>query len=262
MLFYLCLLVLIWVLACTVVLAWGISRTGHLKKIEPSDKVTAMVSIIVPACNEEQNIASAIHSLMAQDYGNFEVIVINDRSTDYTDLRLKELQRNYPELTVLSVSDLPNGWMGKANALQRGGEKARGEYLLFTDGDVRMERSVVSRAITYMESSSLDHLSLIFKSSSPGLLLNAQIIDAGMGLLLMFRPWKVRDRKSRAFIGVGAFNMLRKSVYQELGGHHSIKMHPVDDVMLGKIIKEGGIPRIACLVTILSMSRGTTAWGK
>jgi len=199
-----------------------------------------LVSIIVPACNEAEAIEPALHSLFALDYDNIEILVVNDRSTDATSGILDKLQNEFPALQILTITELPEGWLGKNNALQQGALRAKGEYLLFTDADILFSRTTLSRAISLVQQEKLDHLSLIFKNTAEGALLNALIVDAGGGLLFLFKPWKVSDPQSKRFMGVGAFNLFRQSVYAKIGGHESIKTHPIDDIMLGKVIKEHG----------------------
>jgi len=219
----------------------GLVRMKRLGAVEVrSDTNRPQVSIIVPACNEEDSIDRALRSQLQQEYTHLEIVAVNDRSSDSTPDILEKLQQQDPRLKVLHLDELPAGWLGKAHALQRGAEMAAGEYLLFTDGDIIMEKTTVSRAVSYMESQGLDHLCLVFKNISPGLLLNSLILESGAALLQIFRPWRAGRKSSRCFIGVGAFNMVKREVYKEIGGHDRIRMHPVDDIMLGKIIKRSG----------------------
>lgn len=207
-----------------------------------------LVSIIVPACNEEKTIEPALKTLLAQDYSNLEIIVVNDRSTDGTGALLERLQReSRRQFTVLTIRELPSGWLGKSHALQTGGDHAAGEILLFTDADIEMEETTVSRAVQVMEAERLDHLCLMFQQVGGTWLLNGMILDAASGLLAVFKPWRVSEKNSRYFMGVGAFNMVRATVYQAVSGHSSIAMHPIDDIMLGKIVKKHGF-RQKCLL--------------
>ncbi len=217
---------------------------AHMKRLSALEMRSAgrrpPVSLIVPACNEEESIGRALRSQLQQDYPHLEIVAVNDRSSDSTPDILDKMRRQDARLKVLHIDELPAGWLGKTHALQRGAELAAGEYLLFTDGDIIMEKTTVSRAVSHMESQGLDHLCLVFKNISSGLLLNSLILESGSALLQIFRPWRVRRKNSRSFIGVGAFNMVRKEVYRRIGGHRRIRMHPVDDIMLGKIIKRSG----------------------
>ncbi|OEU58785.1 MAG: hypothetical protein BA862_05715 [Desulfobulbaceae bacterium S3730MH12] len=233
--------------ACTVTiysaveLILGLREMVNLGDVELcSGSDSPRVSIIVPACNEEDNIEKGLLSLLSQCYENLEIIVVDDRSTDSTADILLRMGSSYPQLNVHTVTDLPEGWMGKSHALSVGASLATGEYLLFTDADTIMEETTVSRAVHYMKTRQADHLTLLFRNSSQNWLLDCLISDTGSGLLLMFKPWRVREKKSRFFIGVGAFNLLKSSVYRAIGGHETIRMHPIDDMMLGKTIKKHG----------------------
>ncbi len=228
---------------CTMLQAfWGSMKMQHLSKIVPGICThSPLVSIIVPACNEENTLEPALRSLLQQDYPNLEIIVIDDRSTDATFERIEKLRQDFPQIQVEQVKELPKGWLGKNHALYIGAQKAQGKILLFTDADIIMKPSTISRSVAYFEHENLDHLSLIFRNLAPGALLNAMVVDALGGLFILLRPWNVRKKNSKAFIGVGAFNMISSKAYLQLGGHAALKMHPIDDIMLGKKVKQQGL---------------------
>jgi len=240
-------LILLFNLYATIDIVLGTRKIRNLKDTEllPQQEQPE-VSIIVPACNEQNTIEPALRSMLSLEYKHLEIIVINDRSTDHTGEVLRKIQKDYPELQIIEITELPKGWLGKNHALHQGAMVAKGEYFLFTDADILFARSTLSRAMSLMVNEQKDHLVLIFKNIAKGWLLNAMMLDAAGGLFFLFKPWKVSDPKSKHFIGAGAFNLVKKSVYQEIGGHDLIKMHPIDDVMLGKIIKKKGY-RQECL---------------
>jgi len=235
-------------LYCFLILANGVRKLRRLDDVaaEPNSPEPS-VSVIMPACNEEKNIEQAVLALLAQTYSNLEILVVNDRSTDTTAQLLNWLQTAHPRLVVHEITELPAGWMGKSHALVQGAALASGEYLLFTDADVIMEPTTISRAIRHMQNDQLDHMSLLFKNRGGGWLLNCLILEMALGLLLAFRPWRVRLQGSREFIGIGAFNLVKRTAYEKVGGHASIRLHPIDDLMLGKILKEKGF-RQDCLL--------------
>ena len=235
------------VTACILNIIYSITLAIGIRKMQKIADINRyavadgpLISVIVPACNEQENIEKSLLSLLGQEYEKLEIIVINDRSTDNTAHILNQLKDRFPSLIVHEIAELPEGWMGKSHALFRGATLAKGKYLVFTDADVILEKTTIARAFAYMNRNSLDHLTLIFKNITHGWLLNSLILEAGLGLLLIFRPWAAKLSGNRSFVGVGAFNMVRSSVYQEIGGHQNIKMHPIDDMMLGRIIKERG----------------------
>ncbi|HEY6838601.1 MAG TPA: glycosyltransferase [Geobacteraceae bacterium] len=198
------------------------------------------VSIITAARNEERNIREALGSLLALDYPNLELIVVDDRSEDRTGTILEEMALEAPALQVVRVTELPAGWLGKNHALWQGAARARGDILLFTDADIVMEPTVLSRAVRFLTENRLDHLAATPRLTMPGTFLSM----FGVSFILFFsvfaRPWKARDPKSRCFIGIGAFNMVRTAAYREVGGHETIRLRPDDDIKLGKILKKGG----------------------
>lgn len=228
------------IIVSSLTISIGLKKMSSLGDIEPDSTNTSKVSVIIPACNEEEHIRQSILSLMNQDYTNTEIIIVNDRSTDNTAQVLQGLKANFPELILHEIVELTPGWMGKSHALSKGAARASGDYLVFTDADVLFEKTTLARAVSCMSRYRLDHLTLLFRSISSGWLLNCLVLDSLLGLLFVFRPWRLKKREVRGFIGVGAFNMVKRSVYQRVGGHSQIKMHPVDDMMLGKLIKHNG----------------------
>jgi glycosyltransferase involved in cell wall biosynthesis len=198
------------------------------------------VTIIVAARNEETHVAAAVKSLLAQDYDDFEVLVVNDRSTDHTGAILHELAKREGRLTVVDVTDLPAGWLGKNHALHLGSQKARGDLLLFADADVSMTPEVLKRAVAFLCREKLDHLPIVPDILMPHWFLDSFALTFFMCFNSYFRPWKASDPKSKCYVGVGAFNMVRASVLKRLGGLERIKMRPDDDVMLGRLVKHNG----------------------
>lgn len=228
----------------------GVLSMGRLKDSKPiNQKEIPKISVIVAACNEERTITGGLLSLLSQSYENLEIIAVDDRSTDNTWQVMKELQRSHSRLHIHKIKNLPDGWLGKSHALQYGAGQASGEYFIFTDADVQMEETTIARAVSYVLDNTVDHLALFFKNTAPGWLLNSMILDAGANLLSILKPWKVGEPGSKAFVGVGAFNMVSSQVYRAVDGHSSIRMHPVDDIMLGKMIKKGGFSQ-HCLIGI------------
>ncbi len=219
----------------------GMRRMTVLDDVPPLQQQKGpKVSVIIPACNEAATIEPALKSILSLDYADLEVIAVNDRSVDGTGAVLEQMQKQYPGLLIYNISELPEGWLGKNHALQYGAELARGEYLLFTDADIVMEKSSLARAMHHMLENKLDHMSMFFKNIAPGGLLNALILDAGGGLMLLLKPWKAKDPNSKRYMGVGAFNLVKSTVYKAIDGHKTIAMHPIDDVMIGKVIKHSG----------------------
>ena len=201
------------------------------------------VSIIVPARNEEEHIGPALTKLLTLDYDNYEIIAVNDRSTDRTGEVIDGIA-SAPEasgrLKVIHIADLPSGWLGKVHAMWSAANQATGDWLLFTDADVFFRLDVLTRALAYAESEPADHLVLFPRMimHSPG----ERMTVAFFQTLFVFghRPWKVADPKTKDHIGVGAFNLIRRRVYDAVGGYKALRFEVLDDMKLGKIVKNAG----------------------
>jgi cellulose synthase/poly-beta-1,6-N-acetylglucosamine synthase-like glycosyltransferase len=235
--------------------ARGHGRVRVLKDARPAP-AGPPVSIIAAARNEARGIEAAVTSLLRLDYPALEVVIVNDRSTDDTGAILERLSRDVAAvvggvagpsdregrraLTIVNIAQLPDGWLGKNYALDLGAATAAGELLLFTDADIVFEPSALRRAVTLMEEQKVDHLAVIPDIVVPGLALNAFVAAFGVFFSMYARPWKVHDPRSRAHIGVGAFNLIRAEAYRAIGGHRPIAMRPDDDMKLGKLVKKHG----------------------
>jgi glycosyltransferase involved in cell wall biosynthesis len=201
------------------------------------------VSIIVPARNEQQDIAQTLTQLLALDYDNYEVIAVNDRSTDGTGEimdRVASDPATHERLKIIHIAELSPGWMGKTYAMWTAGRQATGDWLLFTDADVLFKPDSVRRALAYGEAEQADHVVLFPQMimKRPG----ERMMVAFFQTLFVFghRPWKVADPKSKDHMGVGAFNMVRRSVYERVGTFERLRMDVLDDMKLGKVVKESG----------------------
>ena len=208
------------------------------------DSVNRRVSIIVPARNEEEDIELSLTRLLELDYDNYEVIAVNDRSTDRTGEIMERVAEN-PVLTsgrlrVIHHRELPAGWLGKTHAMWTATNEATGDWLLFTDADVLFKPDSVRRAIAYAEAKKADHVVLFPRiiMKQPG----EYMMIAFFHTMFVFghRPWKVADPKSQDHMGVGAFNLIRQSVYEAVGTYKALRMEVIDDMKLGKVVKNAG----------------------
>jgi glycosyltransferase involved in cell wall biosynthesis len=240
-----------WIAGCILALAWisriidaaiGMPKVADISQPEWNrQQVTGNppVSIIVPARNEQDDIAQTLTQLLALDYDNYEVIAVNDRSTDRTGEIMDRVAAG-EKLKIIHITELPSGWMGKTHAMWTAGKQASGDWLLFTDADVLFKPDSVRRALAYAESEHADHVVLFPQMimKQPG----EKMMIAFFQTLFVFghRPWKVADPKSKDHMGVGAFNMVRRSVYEKVGTYERLRMEVLDDMKLGKVVKESG----------------------
>jgi glycosyltransferase involved in cell wall biosynthesis len=218
-------------------------RVGRLNDRPPLDADlphAPRVSIIVAARDEAPRIESALRSLLAQRYPSFEVIAVDDRSTDDTGAILERVCREDARLRVLRIDVVPDGWLGKNHALHRGAEVATGELLLFVDADVHLDPTALSRAVGVMRESKADHLTIIPELVAPTRTTRLVVEYFWLSYQLYAQPWKVHDPRSRAHAGVGAFNLVRAELYRHIGGHTAIALRPDDDIKLGKLVKQRG----------------------
>jgi hypothetical protein len=230
--------VTVWQLAA---LLRGLPRVPQLASIPAAtgDGLPA-VSVVVSALDEAASIESALHSLLALDYPNLQVVAIDDRSTDGTGAILDRLAQADARLRVLHVTALPEGWLGKTHALHLGAQAASGDYLLFTDADVHFEPQALRRAVAYCASHRLDHLVVLAEISVREHLLAALLLDMLAVFCATLPPWRVAVSR-RVYAGVGAFNLVRAAPYRQLGGHAGLRLEVIDDMELGRMLKLAGL---------------------
>ncbi len=232
--------------------AFGLRRVPDLT--QPEYNLTPpgspSLTVIVPARNESTNILGCLQSLINQQQEhksiNLQIIAIDDRSTDDTGAIMDALAANHPDkLSVLHITELPSGWLGKTHAMAFAARHAialhRPDYLLFTDADILFRPDALRLALAHTVATQADHLVILpttlIKSRGEGMLLSYLQV---MGLWAV-RTWKVANPKAlRDAVGVGAFNLLRTTVYQQLGGFDALRMEIVEDLVLGRRIKRAG----------------------
>ena len=218
----------------------GVRSIRALRDLPPLAGPLPRVSIIIPARNEERNLEEALRSILALDYDNLEIDVVDDRSTDRTGEILDRMATADPRLRIVHVRELPPGWLGKNHALWLGAEKATGEFLLFTDADVVMAPSILRRAVGALVADRLDHLTAAPEIARPSVQFELFIGAFSLFFTLFIKPWKVKDPESPSHVGIGAFNLVRAAAYRAAGGHPAIAMRPDDDLKLGKLLKKKG----------------------
>ena len=223
-------------------------RMQRIPRIQPSHGPrpgpgAVRAAVIVAAKDEEATIEAPLRALLAQADEDLRVIVVDDRSSDGTSDVLDRLQSEDPRLVRVRVDELPAGWLGKNHALARGTEAASAdepEFYLFTDADVVFEPGGLRGAIDFAVEHGLDHFAGAPKVHAASWALGGQVTAFGVLFGLFTRPWSVPDPKSSAYVGIGALNLVRRSAYEEAGGHDAIAMRIDDDLRLGKRIKESG----------------------
>lgn len=206
----------------------------------PPPETWPKLSIIIPACNEADSLESALRSVLDQDYPEFEVILIDDRSTDGTAAIVDRMAAGDPRILAIHVEQLPEGWLGKVHALSLGAAKASGSWLLFTDADVHMAPGTLRRAIAYAAHRAIDHLPALPDLWPSSLLVDALLALFARTFMVAIRLWAVADPKSDAFIGIGAFNLVRREALEQTEGFSWLRMEVGDDAGLGMMLKRSG----------------------
>lgn len=214
-----------------------VTRLEHLK---PCVDTLPKLSIIVPIHNEQDKLHQALSSLCQLDYADYEVIAVNDRSQDNSQSIIEQLQKNHPHLQTITVERLPEDWLGKTHALHLGLQKACGELILFTDADVVFDATVVTKAVSLLVAEELDHLTL-----APHMLLHNPLMKLFLpfqvySMLISMQPWRIHSTNPKDAIGVGAFNLVRRQSLEAIDGMQALRLNPIDDVGLARLLKKSG----------------------
>jgi len=245
---------IIWLCAVGLVgVTWSLRHFAISRALRSNRKLSAnshagyasdapRLSVLVAAKDEEANIATCVRSLVDQDYPNFEVIVIDDRSVDRTGEIIEDLRREFPDrVRALHVSHLPDGWFGKNNAMRVGVREADGEWLCFVDADCRQtSRATLSMAMCEAEASGADFLSVLPVLETRSFWERViQPVCAAI-MVIWFNPEKVNNPKSKAAYANGAFMLMSREHYRAIGGHERVRTELNEDMHMARITKASG----------------------
>lgn len=202
------------------------------------------VSVCVAARNEEHAIYKSVKSQLCNTDPMIEWILVNDRSEDQTGAIMDQLAKEDSRVNVVHIEELPAGWLGKNHALWKAAAHARGDLLLFTDGDVHFKSYVIPNAVYMLRNTGAAHL-----TAAPYLKAESHILKAFIGFFLFSitcfkRLWKAADPRSKRGFGIGAFNLITSSGYKAAGTHKAIKNRPDDDLQLGLRVKQAGLKQL------------------
>jgi hypothetical protein len=216
-----------------------VRRLADVEALEPTGgwpKVTA----IVPARNEAARIADALRTRLDDDYPDLEVVLVDDRSDDGTPDVAQHAAAGDDRFVLVCVSVLPAGWIGKVHALDTGVRCARGDWLLFSDADVHLAPDALRRAVSLAEREGLDMVAAVPTYVSSSLLCEA-IWSVFLRVFSMsVDPTAVRDPGSRAAMGSGAFNLVRRTAFEKTPGFEHLRLETGDDMALGQMVKQAG----------------------
>ena len=249
---------------------WMLPRVPNLLKrtddARDSSAAWPSVTVIVPAKDEGAAIEHSLRSLLASDYPNLQIVAVDDRSVDATGGLMDALasaSESQGRLRVLHVKDLPEGWLGKPHAMALAATGTTSDWLLFTDADVVFDPAAIRLAVEYAMRSHGDHMvlypTLILHGVTEKMLIGFfQSVSVWAG-----RAWKIADPKARNdYIGVGAFNLIRRPVYEALGGYTELRMEVLEDMRLGfRVKREGYAQRVAFGKELVRIRWAESAWG-
>jgi cellulose synthase/poly-beta-1,6-N-acetylglucosamine synthase-like glycosyltransferase len=199
-----------------------------------------LVSVIIPARNEADTIETALQKRCESEYPNLELIVINDRSIDETGAIAERIAKEDSRMRVIHIESLPEAWIGKLYAMHVGAQQARGEWLLFSDADVHVRAGTLDRVIAECEDKHIDHMAIL-----PQLYPTTFFVDVTLAVFMrqicvMGQPWKARDPKSKAAVGSGGFNLVRRTAFDAINGFETMRGTVTDDIALGRVLKHSG----------------------
>ena len=193
------------------------------------------VSVIVPARNEDANLANCLQSLVGQQGVSYELMVVDDHSSD----RTREIAQAFP-VQVIQADPLPAGWSGKCNACWSGAKVAKGKWLLFTDADTRHSPSSIASGLREAEEHGAALLSYSPKQEVHGFAERALMPVIFAELAVSFRPREVSDPGSPAAAANGQYLLVRRDAYNAVGGHAAVARAILEDVELARKVKRAG----------------------
>lgn len=218
----------------------GALRLPHLEDQVPCETSCPSITLIFAARDEEEKLPRALATLAKIEYPSLEIVAVNDRSSDATAAVLSKAAQRDSRLRVVTVESLPEGWLGKPHALQKAYEASSEEWLLFTDADVCFKPDSLRRAMSMAQSLGVDHLTLMGDVEMHSFWERTALTFFALGFYIGTNPTAVSDPNSSAYLGVGAFQLVKRSVYEASGTHRRLAMEVVDDLKLGKIVKRSG----------------------
>ncbi len=197
----------------------------------------SLVSIIVPARNEEDSIKNCIDSLKALDYPEKEIIVVDGDSTDST----REILASLSDLKVFEEPPLPKGWVGKNWACYTGYKNSKGELLLFTDGDTVLAAESLKSSVQYLLENELDMFTLIPRVITEGFWENALLPLVFQAIFFLTGGDRANNPRSRRFMANGQYILIRRSAYKKIGGHEALRSRIDEDYRMAQAVKSAGL---------------------
>jgi len=236
------LVILVFLISFLSLLVWNLKLLKRSPKNKKADCDLPFVSVLVPMRNEEKNAEACINSLLLLDYPEYEIVVLNDDSTDNTGNILTELSKKNNKLRVIENHGLPPGWMGKTYACTLLAEEAKGEFLLFTDADVYHNSKSLKNIVKLSLEYNADLLSAV-----PEQIMNSfaekLLVPFLYFIMFVFLPlFMIRFNKFPRFsAAIGQYMLFKKQAYEKIGGHGAVEDSIIEDVHLARLIKKNNL---------------------
>ena len=200
------------------------------------------VSVLAAAKDEAACIETCVRTMLDQDYPNFEMVVCNDRSADGTAGIVQRVADEDPRLRLVNITDLPEGWCGKNNAMQTGIATTDGQWICMIDADCRqVSRRTLSVAMQYAQDSGADLLSVLPRLEMKSWWENVVQPVCGGVMMIWFPPEKVNDPHAPNAYANGAFILIRRSAYEAIGTHEAVKDRLNEDMHMARLVKQAGL---------------------
>ena len=194
------------------------------------------VAIVIPARNEELNLRACLESLISQTGVSFEIIVVNDHSTD----RTRQIAESFPQVRVVNAGALPDGWTGKNNAVVVGARETSSDWILFTDADTVHLRGSLARALNEAKENAADLLSYSPEQIAITFWEMATLPVVFAELARQYPPSRVSDPTSPEAAANGQYVLVKREVYESVGGHAAVAFDILEDVALARLVKLSG----------------------
>ena len=214
----------------------------NYSSISQALKNPPLISILIPARNEAENISRCLKSLLKQDYPNMEIIVLDDNSSDGTGKVVEEIAQKDNRVRLVDGAPLEDGWIGKNFASHQLAKHAKGEFFIFTDADTLHFPKTVSSALGALIATKVDALSTYPRQIMVTFAerMTVPIINTALQCFIPFIL--IKKSKSPLFCtALGQFMMFKRGTYEKIGGYESIKGHLVDDIQISKRVKKEGL---------------------
>ncbi|MDY7010321.1 MAG: glycosyltransferase family 2 protein [Planctomycetota bacterium] len=239
-------------------MSFAASSQQEAKKV-----ASPLISVVVAAKDEQDNIEQCIRTMLEQDYPNFEMIVANDRSDDATAEIVERIAAEDSRLRLINIEHLPDGWCGKNNAMQNAIAAANGDWICMIDADCRQtSKRTLSVTIAYAGQTGADLLSILPNLEMQTFWENvAQPVCSGI-MMIWFNPDKVNDPDKPHAYANGAFMLMKRSAYEQIGTHQAVRDKVNEDMHMASLIKSAGLNLRVVRNNGLSLVRMYTSLGE